>query len=81
MEFVSLACGEDHVLAQVAVSVSKHNSFANLTRTKLKQEKSGLVLSWGRGESGQLGHGKYAHGGAPRVIEALRSLRISRSHV
>jgi hypothetical protein len=32
---------------------------------------SGRLWSWGRGESGQLGQGKYGHSGVPKIIEGL----------
>ncbi len=34
------------------------------------------MWSWGRGESGQLGHGGSKHGSHPRRVEALEQLKV-----
>lgn len=38
--------------------------------------EDGRVLTWGRGGDGQLGHGSWDNGRAPRVVEALAGLRV-----
>ena len=91
VEIVALSCGEDHVLAQVTIVVSRYiepsackdeQLYTYLTfKPAPTQEKSGSLLSWGRGECGQLGHGQFCHSATPRSIEALNGLRISKCGV
>eukprot|EP00960_Hanusia_phi_P066803 766480-Hanusia_phi.AAC.5 len=42
----------------------------------LALEASGKIRSWGRGESGQLGHANFNHLSNPSVIEALSTQRV-----
>eukprot|EP00291_Cryptomonas_curvata_P027225 CAMPEP_0172158730 /NCGR_PEP_ID=MMETSP1050-20130122/4547_1 /TAXON_ID=233186 /ORGANISM="Cryptomonas curvata, Strain CCAP979/52" /LENGTH=201 /DNA_ID=CAMNT_0012828179 /DNA_START=42 /DNA_END=643 /DNA_ORIENTATION=+ len=43
----------------------------------LAQDSQGVIFAWGRGEAGQLGHGKFAHSATPSPIEALADYAIS----
>jgi len=52
----------------VAVSAGRHHSLAVTA--------DGAAYSWGNGREGLLGHGDEASTGVPRLIEALRGVRV-----
>mmetsp|Transcript_26130 Transcript_26130/g.85925 ORF Transcript_26130/g.85925 Transcript_26130/m.85925 type:complete len:650 (+) Transcript_26130:198-2147(+) len=42
----------------------------------LALDASGKIRSWGRGESGQLGHASFSHSSTPSIIDELASQRV-----